>query len=541
MAKGGNGGGGGGKPDGGGDDGGSGGPLSLNGNRKGNTLIGSDYGDNIRGNDGNDTLIGMGNVEDDGIDLLIGGNGNDLLIGDSGDADNPEAEDLTTDGDDRLFGGNGDDSLYGGGGNDELQGGDGDDYLDGGSGNDIAIYSSQDYSIYVEPDDEGTGFVVVFSSIDYLGSGEPGPTDTPLVEEALNIEGIVGTYYDDYLKGSLTRSNWFDGYYGDDEIIGGNEADDINGGGDNDTISGLGGDDILLGGSGNDTIMPGAGKDWIDGGANAWWEAPDHDIVSYADAGAGLELVGKFVDLFDPNDPGGDPVGQAYAYTAKIGPETDEDADFMWNVEEVRGTDYVDTMTGDASGGDDHFVGGKGGDILDGKGGNDTASYFGSVAGVTVDLSLVDLSLMGVAQVSGGDASGDMLTSIENLIGSDNNDTLSGDDGNNRLTGGLGADTFLYDSASEGGDSIADFNSTGAEGDMIDLMALALNGGGQPIANLITDGYIAALNGGTELWVDLDGIDGIDGNADGGAEDDILIATFTDGGAGFDIDFDVLV
>jgi len=57
--------------------------------------------------------------------------------------------------------------------------------------------------------------------------------------------------------------------------------------------------------------------------------------------------------------------------------------------------------------------------------------------------------------------------------------------------------------------------------------------GGDTIANLIAGGFIFVL-GGDELYVDLDG-SGVGGG------DDILVATFTDGGAGFDINFDVLV
>jgi Ca2+-binding RTX toxin-like protein len=51
---------------------------------------------------------------------------------------------------------------------------------------------------------------------------------------------------------------------------------------------------------------------------------------------------------------------------------------------------------------------------------------------------------------SGGDAGGDTLISIENLTGSNWNDTLEGNGGNNVLVGGLGIDTVSYEHAIAG-------------------------------------------------------------------------------------------
>lgn len=88
--------------------------------------------------------------------------------------------------------------------------------------------------------------------------------------------------------------------------------------------------------------------------------------------------------------------------------------------------------------GNDTLDGGVGADILDGGDGIDTASYFDatdsspSTQGVTISLA------NGTA--SGGDATGDTLTSIENVIGTDYADTIEGDAGNNRLEGGRGDD-----------------------------------------------------------------------------------------------------
>lgn len=282
------------------------GPLSLNGNKKDNVLTGGPEDDSIWGRDGDDTLTGMG-----GGDFIHGGNQNDIVIGDSGTLGNPTAENPLTDGDDRLFGGDGDDALYGGGGDDELQGGDGFDILDGGSGYDIALYSADDYAITVTV--EGDGFEVAFSQITQF-DGTPGPTDlvgTP--ESALNIEGIVGTYYNDILNGADSRAftldgyvNVFNGYYGDDIINGGAGADWLEGHGDIDTIDGGGGDDMIAGGSGGDTLTGGSGGDTfiyrttVDGG----------DTITDFDAteGDGFDLsafqLGASVAGADPVDDG---------------------------------------------------------------------------------------------------------------------------------------------------------------------------------------------------------------------------------------------
>ncbi|MEZ5994357.1 MAG: calcium-binding protein [Hyphomonadaceae bacterium] len=100
------------------------------------------------------------------------------------------------------------------------------------------------------------------------------------------------------------------------------------------------------------------------------------------------------------------------------------------------GDDYLsggsapDTIHGGA--GADTLIGGSGADALDGGSGTDTASYAGSTS-VTVRL------WNGTG--SGGDAQGDTLTGIENLIGSANNDTLIGADAiANVLDGGTGND-----------------------------------------------------------------------------------------------------
>ena len=130
-----------------------------------------------------------------------------------------------------------------------------------------------------------------------------------------------------------------------------------------------------------------------------------------------------------------------------------------------------------AGDGNDLLIGGSGNDQLDGGAGIDTASYAGASSGVTV--SLANLA----AQNTGG-AGTDTLNGIENLIGSDYNDSLTGDGnanllrgglgndalnggggndvliggpGNNTLTGGDGNDIFLWQQGNSGRDVVTDF------------------------------------------------------------------------------------
>ena len=90
-------------------------------------------------------------------------------------------------------------------------------------------------------------------------------------------------------------------------------------------------------------------------------------------------------------------------------------------------------LHGDA--GNDLLYSGAGNDLLDGGTGLDTASYLHATAGVKVDLSL-----LGAQNTLG--AGTDTLTAIENLTGSNFDDTLTGDNHNNIITGGLGNDVL---------------------------------------------------------------------------------------------------
>jgi len=311
---------------------------------------------------------------------------------------------------------------------------------------------------------------------------------------------IEGTPGNDTLSGT-GGDDVIHGFDGRDVISAGAGNDVIYGDNGNDALTAGAGDDRLFGGAGNDQMWGNEGNDTFDGGAGA-------DIFS---GGAGVDAVrydtspaGVTIDLALNTADGGDASGDTFN-----------------SIESIVGSRFNDTMTGDAgantliggggtdnlSGGDgddtldggeghdfltggagndvlhggadndqlwgnagnDTLDGGAGADVLSGGAGIDTADYSGSATAVTVDLA--------AGTGHGGDAEGDSLNSIENVIGSAFDDRLVAGTAGNRLTGGDGADTFAFtaiaDSPPGAPDSITDFSS--AQFDQIDLSAIDAN------------------------------------------------------------------
>ncbi|MBB6055796.1 retention module-containing protein [Tolumonas osonensis] len=128
-----------------------------------------------------------------------------------------------------------------------------------------------------------------------------------------------------------------------------------------------------------------------------------------------------------------------------------------------------DMLYGDA--GNDILLGGPSNDILNGGDGTDTAMYADATAGVTVNLS--------TNSATGGDGT-DILSNIENITGSNFDDSLTGNDGINVLNGGAGADTLT------GG--LGDDILTGGSGaDIFKWTAADITSSGAPFEDTITD------------------------------------------------------
>ncbi|MGK9237338.1 hypothetical protein KXS07_36950, partial [Inquilinus limosus] len=399
---------------------------------------------------------GTGDAEGDhyiSIEIIEGSAFDDVLVGDDGGNRFGGG-----DGADTLEGGGGDDILEGGAGDDVLLGGAGGDRMDGGAGEDTVSYA-----------DSGQGVMVD------LG-GALGRSGTAEDDSYRDIENVIGSTRNDLLVGD-GDANQLEGENGDDTLRGGAGADVLLGGLGNDVLEGGDGGDVLAGGSGWNTLLGGAGDDIVHGGAGL--DGIDGgggmDTVSYAGS-----ITGVKVNLQTGLGSGGDAEGDSYQ-----------------NIEDVEGSAHGDRLIGNDTA--NHLSGGDGNDTLEGRGGPDvlaggegvdTASYAGSVSGVQVDLGL------GVAV--GGDAEGDRLSGIEEVVGSAWNDMLVGDAGDNRLIGGggddvlvggagrdlldggSGADRFVLTAAGDSlpgeevRDFIYDFNQ--AEGDKIDLSQIDADG-----------------------------------------------------------------
>ncbi|NRP70623.1 Bifunctional hemolysin/adenylate cyclase [Ensifer psoraleae] len=85
--------------------------------------------------------------------------------------------------------------------------------------------------------------------------------------------------------------------------------------------------------------------------------------------------------------------------------------------------------------GNDTIIGGTGGDEVNGGTGVDTASYATSTRNVVASLAN--------SAINSNDALGDKYISIENLTGTNYNDTLYGNAGANTLSGGVGNDVLV--------------------------------------------------------------------------------------------------
>ena len=203
----------------------------------------------------------------------------------------------------------------------------------------------------------------------------------------------------------------------------------------------------------------------------------------------------------------------------------------------IRGSDpFVTNLDGVINDpGDNLLHGGRGDDILEGRGGgdtldggedSDTASYKSSPAGVQVTVNDPDHN--GAFVATGGDAAGDKLISIENLIGSAHDDVLTGASNDNVFVGGAGNDII----DGKGGIDTVDYSTE-------NLDHVQVNLGSSAAAE-----FISMPVDHSNLWVSTDhlynieniigtsGADQITGNGvdnvfDGGFGNDIL-----DGGGG---------
>jgi Ca2+-binding RTX toxin-like protein len=156
-----------------------------------------------------------------------------------------------------------------------------------------------------------------------------------------------------------------------------------------------------------------------------------------------------FIDLQQSTQHGGFAEGDRF-FDGMTGIDGSSFDDVIRGMDPVPDRDDVGITTTFNNPGDNIFNGGGGNDLLEGRGGADTlngqsgfdlASYESSPAAVTVRLAGVNGDTQ-TALASGGDATGDRLSSIEGLVGSALSDRLTGNSLDNLLAGGLGNDTL---------------------------------------------------------------------------------------------------
>ncbi|MEP4196774.1 MAG: calcium-binding protein [Aliishimia sp.] len=420
-----------------------------------------------------------------------------------------------------LIGSNTDDflkglgSVQGGGGDDTLQG-NGDNLVEGGSGNDELRLDDLDGT----PDfDGGTGidrFDAVFLSsvamyVELDAGYRKGTTSSGAFDGTLsNIENYRGDTNIDVVFGT-NGANDIDTRSGNDSVTALGGDDTVNGGSGDDTLNGGAGFDDLDGGLGSDTFVYNAGEgiDNIDGGIDS---AGDIDTFNAFGATENMRIdledgtheydndgiERTFVGIENVTTGSGDDtivgitnnVFKDFTFSGGSGNDTITGGN---NVETINGGLGDDVLSGggqvdtiDGGAGDDILDGGAAQDILNGGSGNDTflvtlnnADVIDGGTGVnTLDASgltgigVVVSSIEGSYSTFGLSGS---LTNISVVVGSEQDDqisaagfafnaNLSGNGGEDVLTGGLSKDTLdggAGDDILEGG-ALADTLSGGA-------------------------------------------------------------------------------
>ncbi len=395
---------------------------------------------------------------------------------------------------DVIRGNSGKDALFGGGAADLILGSAGNDTLRGDGGNDTLDGGTGADELIGGAGSDSASYASATLSLSLdLRSGTFG--GAAVSDTFRSIENIVGTNFNDYIYGDN----------GQNLLIGGE------------------GDDQLRGHNGHDTLVGGTGADDLNGGSGI-------DFASYADASDRVNLDLRSRGTF------GDAANDTFT-----------------SIENVTGTDYDDYIYGDVANnaiygdaGNDTLRGRSGADALLGGAGIDTASYSGAAQRVNLDLR---------SQGTSGDALGDTFLSIENVItsqfddyvygddkdnvidGGDGFDRLRGHNGNDTLIGGAGADdlhggggidTASYETAQS--HVSLDLRSRGTSGD-------ALNDTFHAIENVMAskfDDYVYGDNGQNML----NGSDGDDRLRGHNGHDTLIGGTGADdlnGGSGVDV------
>lgn len=336
-----------------------------------------------------------------------------------------------------------------------------------------------------------TACALIAAALTYVGTTATpaGASHSHCTREAATILGTPG---DDVLEGT-DRQDIILGLGGDDRIVAGGANNEYQ----YDRICGGAGDDVLvgyqestaddphtetsavvMGGPGNDRLLGGIelnggpGNDELRGGdgRDQLWGGPGNDII---DGGKPDDGPGYTVDAAIFREG---PINANLVTHSARG----EGRDRLIGIEQLIGTPQDDVFRGDEDG---NFLDGRGGsDTLTGGGGKDTlvpdglndgedAPVMESVDGgpgrdaLALDgyqnPAVVDLQ-RGTMRV--GEPNRGRLTSVEDVIGTGKNDTLTGDDADNLLFGHLGSDTLI---GGGGNDHLVGDHTSNAGGDVL--------------------------------------------------------------------------
>jgi Ca2+-binding RTX toxin-like protein len=548
-------------------------------------FLGSDRNDTLIGGDGDDTLDGgFGN------DSLVGGLGNDLADYQRATAAVVVNLSLGT-----ATGGAGNDTLFdieqvrGSSGNDQFTDSTGSDTFTGGAGADtFNINGGTD--VITDLGQGADTLQVIGGSVTATVTANWTPSNSSVNQAAATL---VSTGYLVDLSNIAFGNGWtISNSAGGTSLTGSGQNDTITGGNLDDQLRGGGGNDRLTGGVGDDTFVIDAGTDTLTDLGNGF------DVIQVL---AGAILNATLVSSWTATSPTSN-LGTATLTTPGLIvnlSSADVSAGFGWQVINtggalgntgtiITGSGLGDTLTGSA--GNDTLTGGGGVDLIEITGGSDIVTDLGvggadhlvvtagSVAATitaawtptstTVNSGTASLSSVGVA-VDLSSALGNGFTLINttangvSLIGSSQNDTITGGGGSDTIRGGLGNDSL------NGGNGIdmVDYRGSAAGVD-VNLGTGAVTGGAgndqlSAFEGILGSGHSDTLTGsaasdtiygfnGSDIISTGNGNDRVAAGASGAAGDqvslgnnnDVLVADSDwvtdvnadtiDGGAGFD-------
>lgn len=231
-------------------------------------------------------------------------------------------------------------------------------------------------------------------------------------------------------------------------------------------VGGLIGNVAIAQGAAIENAIGGAGADTITGNA----------LANTLAGGAGIDILYGLTgdDVLD----GGTGSNQLY------GAEGQDWLIALDSGDVLNGGTGHDTLWSGA--GNDFIDGGAGDDVIDGGAGVDTITYASAGAGVEIDLRIVEEQL-----TRGGGV--DTLISIEDVIGSNYDDVLTGGAGSNALTGGAGTDRFVFYPGG-GADRVTDFGANGLQ-ELLDLTGYAGTGVTWSITQVSANTVVSFTNG----------------------------------------------